>query len=116
MHAADMGDYPTAFQYLEGAVELARGCGDQRHQSWSLSILVRAHVLDAMAGFAVDRGDHDGARRLVGTLASLAARDAPAPRRSVRDLTSAGQLAVADVQVVLVALVGEVGAVADLER
>jgi hypothetical protein len=182
-----MGDYPTAFRYLEGSVELARGCGDQRQQAWSLSILapahllrdersqaaaalagslelvheqrwvaflpfpealkgeldlragrvdaagnqfehawslacqlgdpcweslaarglgllnatrgdrrsasawlveagtranraadryqwVRAHVLDAMAGFALDRGDHDEARRLVGTLASLAAR------------------------------------------
>jgi hypothetical protein len=45
MHASDMGDYPTAFRYLEGSVELARGCGDQRQQAWSLSILARAHLL-----------------------------------------------------------------------
>jgi hypothetical protein len=27
-----MGHYPTAFRYLEGSVELARGCGEQRPQ------------------------------------------------------------------------------------
>jgi hypothetical protein len=35
---------------------------------------VRAYVLDAMAGFALDRGDHDQAGPLVESLASLAAR------------------------------------------
>ena len=35
---------------------------------------VRAYVLDAMAGFALDRGDTGQARRLVETLAALAAR------------------------------------------
>ena len=45
MHASDMADYPTAFRYLEGSVELARGCGDHRQQAWSLSILARTHLL-----------------------------------------------------------------------
>ena len=40
-----MGDYPAAFGYLEGSVELARRCGDQRQQAWSLSLLARAHLL-----------------------------------------------------------------------
>jgi hypothetical protein len=58
MHASDMGDYPTAFRYLEGSVELARGCGDQRQRAWSLSILARAHLLrDERSQAAAARGD-----------------------------------------------------------
>jgi DNA-binding SARP family transcriptional activator len=45
MDASDRGDYPTAFRYLEGSVELARRCGDQRQQAWSLSMLARSHLL-----------------------------------------------------------------------
>jgi DNA-binding SARP family transcriptional activator len=45
MNASDMGDYPTALQHLEGSVERARRCADQRQQAWSLSILARAHLL-----------------------------------------------------------------------
>ena len=45
MHASDMGDYPAAFGHLEGSVELARRCGDQRQQAWSLALLARAHLL-----------------------------------------------------------------------
>jgi DNA-binding SARP family transcriptional activator len=45
MNAADMGDYPAALRHLEGSVELARRCGDQRQQAWSLSILARSHLL-----------------------------------------------------------------------
>ena len=45
MHASDTGDYPAAFRHLEGSVELARRCGDQRQQAWSLALLARAHLL-----------------------------------------------------------------------
>jgi DNA-binding SARP family transcriptional activator len=45
MSASDMGDYPTALRHLEGSVERARRCADQRQQAWSLSILARAHLL-----------------------------------------------------------------------
>ena len=45
MHASDMGDYPAAFGYLEGSIELARRCGDQRQQAWSLALLARPHLL-----------------------------------------------------------------------
>lgn len=45
MNASDLGDYPAAFQHLEGSVERARRCADRRQQAWSLSILARAHLL-----------------------------------------------------------------------
>ena len=45
LHASDMGDYPAAFGYLEGSIELARRCGDQRQQAWSLALLARPHLL-----------------------------------------------------------------------
>jgi tetratricopeptide (TPR) repeat protein len=45
MNASDMGDYPAAFQHLQGSVERARRGADLRQQAWSLSILARAHLL-----------------------------------------------------------------------
>ena len=45
LHASDMGDYPAAFGYLEGSIELARRCGDQHQQAWSLALLARPHLL-----------------------------------------------------------------------
>ncbi|WP_182905256.1 BTAD domain-containing putative transcriptional regulator [Microbispora sp. H13382] len=47
MNASDRGDYPAAFQALRESVERATGCGDDRQQAWSLSILARAHLLRA---------------------------------------------------------------------
>jgi DNA-binding SARP family transcriptional activator len=45
MHASDTGDYPAAFQHLQGSVERAQRGADPRQQAWSLSILARAHLL-----------------------------------------------------------------------
>jgi DNA-binding SARP family transcriptional activator len=45
MNASDMGDYPAAFQHLQGSVERSGRGGDPRQQAWSLSILARAHLL-----------------------------------------------------------------------
>ena len=45
MNASDMGDYPAAFQHLQGSVERARRGAAARQQAWSLSILARAHLL-----------------------------------------------------------------------
>jgi DNA-binding SARP family transcriptional activator len=43
--ASDVGDYPTAFGWLEESVGRAAACADHRQQAWSLAILARAHVL-----------------------------------------------------------------------
>ena len=45
MNASDMGDYPAAFQHLQGSVERSGRGGDPRQQAFSLSILARAHLL-----------------------------------------------------------------------
>ena len=64
---ATRGDQSTAWAWLGEAHTRSIRVVD-RYQ-W-----VRGHVLDAMAGFAIDRGDEAQARRLVDTLAALAAR------------------------------------------
>jgi DNA-binding SARP family transcriptional activator len=45
MDSSDIGDYPSAFAYLNESVERAAGCGDNRQRAWSLSLLARAHLL-----------------------------------------------------------------------
>jgi tetratricopeptide (TPR) repeat protein len=45
MNASDMGDYPGAFQHLQGSIDRAGRGDDPRQQAWSLSILARAHLL-----------------------------------------------------------------------
>jgi DNA-binding SARP family transcriptional activator len=64
---ATRGEVATASAWLAEAQVRSNRVVD-RYQ-W-----VRAYVLDTMAGFALDRGDEAQARRLVDTLAALAAR------------------------------------------
>jgi hypothetical protein len=64
---ATRGDHATAAAWLAEAHSRCNRVAD-RYQ-W-----VRAHVLDAMATFALDHDDQAQARRLVDALASLAAR------------------------------------------
>ncbi|MFC0624296.1 AfsR/SARP family transcriptional regulator [Kribbella deserti] len=58
MNASDRADYPAAFRHLEDSVDRAAAAGDSRQQSWSLSILGRAHLLRgerSQAAVALDR-------------------------------------------------------------